>query len=110
MTWVVYMLRCRDGSLYTGITNQLERRMKAHQAGKGSRYTRSRLPVELAYTEPAAGRAAALRREAALKKQSRAEKLRRLEGCLTPPHADGAARSGAAQRRGRMRRCATRSR
>jgi putative endonuclease len=73
--WRVYMLRCRDGSLYTGATNDLERRLERHADGAGARYTRSRLPVRLVYDEPARGRGAALRREAALKRLTRAEKL-----------------------------------
>jgi putative endonuclease len=74
--WRVYILRCRDGSLYTGATNDLARRLAAHAAGRGARYTRSRLPVVLCWCEPARGRGAALRREAALKRLRRAEKLR----------------------------------
>jgi predicted GIY-YIG superfamily endonuclease len=74
--WLVYLLRCRDGSLYTGITNDLDRRLKAHAAGTASRYTRSRLPVTLAYTEIKPSKSAALKREAAIKKLRRAEKER----------------------------------
>jgi putative endonuclease len=73
--WWVYLLRCRDGSLYAGATNDLERRVRAHARGRASRYTRSRLPVVLVHSERAAGRSAALRREAALKRLTRAEKL-----------------------------------
>ncbi|MEN9799042.1 MAG: hypothetical protein RL653_2738 [Pseudomonadota bacterium] len=73
--WYVYMLRCRDGSLYTGCTNDLARRLATHNAGRGAAYTRARLPVRLAWFEPAADRGAALRREAALKRLERAEKL-----------------------------------
>ena len=73
--WRVYMLRCRDGSLYTGITNDLDRRLERHAAGKGARYTRSRLPVELVYEYRVKGKGAALRREAAVKKLTRTEKL-----------------------------------
>jgi len=76
--WLVYLLRCRDGSLYTGITNDLPKRLKTHAAGKASRYTRSRLPVMLAYTEPQSSQSAALRREAAIKKLSRSQKDRLL--------------------------------
>jgi putative endonuclease len=72
--WFVYMLRCGDGSLYTGITNDLPRRLRAHAAGKASRYTRSRLPVNLAYTERRRSRSAALKREAAIKRLRRDEK------------------------------------
>jgi putative endonuclease len=74
--WLVYLLRCRDGSLYTGITNDLDRRLKAHAAGTASRYTRSRLPVTLAYSEPQPTKSAALKREAAIKRLSRRAKLR----------------------------------
>ena len=65
---VVYMLRCRDDSLYTGWTNDFPRRLAAHQSGKGGKYTRSRLPVTPVYLEPAPDRSAALQREAAIKK------------------------------------------
>jgi len=72
--WLVYLLRCRDGSLYTGITNDLPKRLKVHAAGKASRYTRSRLPVRLAYTESQPSKSRALTREAAIKKLSRRQK------------------------------------
>ena len=72
--WLVYLLRCRDGSLYTGITNDLPKRLKVHAAGRASRYTRSRLPVSLAYTEPQPSKSRALKREAAIKKLSRRQK------------------------------------
>jgi predicted GIY-YIG superfamily endonuclease len=72
---MVYLLRCRDGSLYTGITNDLARRLAAHRAGKASAYTRSRRPVRLAYREMVRDRNAALRREAAIKRLTRAAKL-----------------------------------
>lgn len=73
--WVVYMLRCRDGTLYTGVTNDLGRRLRAHAAGRGGAYTRVRGPVRLVYVEGQAGRGAAQRREAALKRLPRAAKL-----------------------------------
>ena len=76
MAWYVYMLRCSDGSLYTGCTDDLERRLSAHQSGKGAKYTRSHLPVELVYQEEAADRSAALRREATIKRLTRQQKLR----------------------------------
>jgi putative endonuclease len=69
------MLRCRDGSLYTGITNDLPRRLVRHRAGTASAYTRARLPVRLVFEERQADRSAALRREAALRRLSRVEKL-----------------------------------
>ena len=72
---MVYLLRCRDGSLYTGVTNDLARRIEAHQRGTGSAYTRSRRPIALAYQEELPDRGAALRREAAIRRLSRAEKL-----------------------------------
>lgn len=75
MAYFVYILRCSDGTLYTGSTNQVERRLAAHQSGRGAKYTRSRLPVELVYQEDAADLSAALRREAAIKKLTRAQKL-----------------------------------
>ncbi|MFE8604912.1 GIY-YIG nuclease family protein [Archangium violaceum] len=70
------MVCCRDGTLYTGATNNLERRVATHNKGRGAAYTRARLPVTLVWSEPAADRGAALRREAALKRLSRTEKLR----------------------------------
>jgi len=82
--WLVYLLRCRDGSLYTGITNDLPRRLKTHTAGKASRYTRSRLPVRLAYTEPQPSKSRALKREAAIKKLSRRQKDDLIGGAPTP--------------------------
>jgi len=69
------VLRCHDGSLYTGATIDLGRRIEHHAAGKGARYTRSRLPVILVYQERAKDRGTALRREAALKRLTRAQKL-----------------------------------
>ena len=73
--WTVYLLRCRDGSLYTGITNDLPQRLESHRRGKGSAYTRSRLPVILAYQETIADRSSALKREAAIRRLSRGEKV-----------------------------------
>jgi putative endonuclease len=73
-SWWVYLLRCKDDSLYTGITVDVEARLATHNAGNGARYTRSRLPVELVYSERALDRGAALRREAAIKKLSAAKK------------------------------------
>lgn len=75
MAWYVYMLRCRDGSLYTGCTDDVERRLAVHSSGKGAKYTRSRLPVTLVYQEEAADKSAALRREAAIKRLTRVQKL-----------------------------------
>ena len=75
-TYYVYILRCRDGSLYTGLTNDLPRRWALHVSGRGAKYTRGRGPVTLRYCEGAMDKPAALRREAALKRLSRGEKLR----------------------------------
>ena len=72
---MVYILRCGDGTLYTGCTNDLPKRLATHQSGKGAKYTRSRLPVELVYFEPAADHSAALRRERAVKALTRRQKL-----------------------------------
>ena len=79
MEYIVYILRCGDGSLYTGITNNLEHRVAVHNSGKGAKYTRSRLPVEPAYWETVPDKPAALRRERAIKALSRAEKLKLIE-------------------------------
>jgi putative endonuclease len=76
----VYMLRCADGSLYTGWTNDLERRVAAHEAGTASRYTASRLPVELVLSRELEDRSAAMREEARIKRLSRGEKLALLAG------------------------------
>ena len=70
-----YLLRCVDGSLYTGWTNDLEKRLAAHAAGTASRYTRSRLPVELALALPQPDRSAAMREEARIKRLPRHQKL-----------------------------------
>lgn len=75
MSWTVYLLRCRDGSLYAGVTTDLPRRLARHGAGTASAYTRSRRPVRLVYQEPQPDRRAALRREAALRRLPRAAKL-----------------------------------
>lgn len=91
MAWTVYILRCGDGTLYTGCTNDLPRRLEAHQSGKGAKYTRSRPPVELVYREEAADKSAALRREIAVKRLSRREKLALIAGEEAEPHGDQAA-------------------
>jgi putative endonuclease len=76
----VYLARCNDGSLYAGITTDLERRMREHNTGRGAAYTRSRRPVTLVYQEPANDRSSALRREAALRRLRRGEKLALVKG------------------------------
>ncbi|WP_290742568.1 GIY-YIG nuclease family protein [Haliea sp.] len=76
-TWVVYLLQCVDGSLYTGVTVDMRRRLAQHNGERsgGPRYTRGRRPVQLLWSEPAADRATAQRREAAIKRLSREAKL-----------------------------------
>lgn len=75
----VYLLRCSDGSLYCGWTTDLENRVKVHNEGKGAKYTKSRLPVELVYYEAYKDRTAALSREWHVKRMTRAEKLQLIE-------------------------------
>ena len=74
LSWYVYILRCGDGSLYTGITREIERRCEQHNSEKGARYTRSRLPVQLVYWETQPDKSAALKREWAIKRLSKARK------------------------------------
>jgi len=75
MAWVCYLLECADGTLYTGISNDLPRRLAQHARGVASKYTRTRLPVRLRYSEAHRTRSSALRREAAIKHLPRACKL-----------------------------------
>ncbi len=86
--WNVYIVRCSDGSLYTGITNDLAARVDRHHTGKGARYTRSRRPVTLVWKRRAKDKPTALKLEWAMKQLSRAEKL----ALLTPPRQAGARR------------------
>lgn len=76
MFWYVYILRCGDGTLYTGITDDIPRRLAAHRSGKGAKYTRGRGPLELVYQEQVPDKSAALRREIQIKRLRRAEKER----------------------------------
>ena len=78
-SWQVYLLRCRNGALYTGVTTDIVRRLRAHNSGRGAAYLRLNGPGDLVYLEAAAGRSEALRREAAIKRLSRARKLRLLD-------------------------------
>lgn len=71
----VYILECADGSFYTGYTNNLQKRIRTHNAGKGAKYTHSRLPVKLVYSEIYENKSSALRREYAIKQFTRAQKL-----------------------------------
>ena len=74
--WLVYMVQCSDKSLYTGITNNLKRRLASHNRGKGAAYTRSKLPVEVVYIQHTSSKSEALKQEATIKKLSRLQKLR----------------------------------
>ena len=78
-SWKLYILRCGDGTLYTGITVDVDHRFQMHQSGKGAKYTRSRLPVQLVYREESADKSAALKREVEIKRLSREEKLKLIE-------------------------------
>lgn len=80
MSWQVYVLRCGDGSLYTGIARDALARLRRHEAGKGARYTRGRGPLALVHLEPAASHGDALRREAAIRKLGRAGKEALISG------------------------------
>ena len=73
--WYLYILRCADDSLYTGITNDVEKRLEAHRAGKGAKYTRGRGPLELVYQEECGTHSGALKREAQIKAMPREKKL-----------------------------------
>lgn len=74
-TWYLYILQCGDGSLYTGVTNDVEKRLEAHRQGKGAKYTRGRGPLQLVYQETCQGRSHALQREIQVKKLPKAKKL-----------------------------------
>lgn len=80
MAWWVYLVRCADGTLYTGMTSDVSRRVAEHNRGKGAKYTRSRRPVAVVYQELCPSRGAALRREAAIKRLTRREKLALIAG------------------------------
>ncbi len=80
--WTVYIVRCADSSLYTGIAKNVDERISLHNAGRGAKYTRSRRPVELVYVESADTRETALRREIAIKRLERDEKKKLIESCL----------------------------
>ncbi len=73
--WCVYILRCKDDSLYTGITDDFEKRLQAHRSGKGAKYTRGRGPLEPVYREECADHSQALKRECAIKGLTRKQKL-----------------------------------
>jgi len=75
MSWVVYILKCADNSLYTGITNDLEKRITAHENGTGAKYTKGRGPFECLYTETCENRSQASKREICIKQLNRQDKL-----------------------------------
>ena len=77
--WFVYMLRCGDGSLYTGIAVDVQARLQMHRSGKGAKYTRGRGPLELVYEEPCPDKSTALKRELAIKALPREEKIKMLQ-------------------------------
>ena len=81
--WWVYIVRCADNTLYTGISNDLATRITRHNAGRGARYTRSRRPVNLVYKEPASTRSSALRREHAIRKLSASKKRALIDASLS---------------------------
>lgn len=74
-TWYLYILRCGDGTLYTGITTDVDKRLEAHRSGLGAKYTRGRGPLELAYREKCGSHSDALKRELAVKRLTRTQKL-----------------------------------
>jgi putative endonuclease len=75
VSWVCYLLRCSDDTLYCGITNDLDKRLAAHSAGEGAKYTRGRAPLQLVYQESCADKSAALRREIEIKRLPREKKF-----------------------------------
>ena len=89
MIWYVYMVRCRDGSLYTGTSTDVTRRVATHNSGKGAKYTRSRLPVTLVYQEICPDKSAALRREIAIKQLTKMQKESLLTNLTPRGHAPG---------------------
>jgi len=78
-TWYLYILRCKDDTLYTGITTDVEKRLNAHRSGKGAKYTRGRAPLELVYQEVCGSHSQALKRELEVKTLSREEKRKLIE-------------------------------
>ena len=90
--WYLYILECGDGTLYTGITDDVQRRFKAHSEGKGAKYTRGRGPLKLVYSESCGTHSDALKREIQIKKLPRPEKFRLIEAGQTEqekePHPD----------------------
>jgi putative endonuclease len=89
--WYIYILLCKDGSLYTGATNNLGKRFAAHVSGRGGKYTRSHLPIKILYSEEFATQSEALKREAEIKRWSRQKKISQLhlENILTVQYPNG---------------------
>ena len=85
--WYVYILRCGDGTLYCGSTDDVQRRLATHQAGKGAKYTRGRGPLELVYSEECENCSAALKREAAIKRLNRQQKWKLIQTTEMTPSA-----------------------
>lgn len=83
--WNVYILRCADGTFYTGITDNLPRRFTQHGTAKGAKYTRSRGPFELVYSQSGLSHSQALAREYAIKQMTRAQKLQLIRGAMMTP-------------------------
>ena len=81
--WHVYIIQCSDGSLYTGVTTDVSRRVKAHNDKSGGLYTRTRTPVKLVYQEPAPNQSAALKRESQIKKWTKEKKFALISGNIT---------------------------
>jgi len=75
MPWHIYIIRCKDSKLYTGITKDLKRRIKEHKSGNGCKFTKYRTPIKLVYSEKAISRSCALKREAAIKHLPRKKKI-----------------------------------
>lgn len=88
MSWFCYLLRCADDTLYCGITNDLEKRLAAHNAGTAAKYTRIRTPVGLVFSEACADRSAASKREMQIKKLTREKKLALILASATPARVD----------------------
>ena len=80
-----YIVKCSDGTYYTGYTNDLEKRLLAHNAGKGAKYTRNRLPVEMVYFEEYEDKSEAMKREYAIKRLTRKKKKKLISGKVLPP-------------------------
>jgi predicted GIY-YIG superfamily endonuclease len=83
--WTVYILECSDGTFYTGVTNNLQKRINLHNAGKGAKYTRSRLPVKVIYQEDAPEKSEALKREYMIKQLSREQKIKLMHNSAVSP-------------------------